>query len=1013
MARKRKVSPGFPRLFIMLCLALVPILLLSGNPAQPALAGIPVTTTQQGESRPEILVLHVYFKDFAERDRLAVELNAEEMATGGGFLTVLAGHTLYNDILARGLRVEIDQEGTAQLNNPNLFGHDNNPDTFAGGYRTVEEMQAFLSQQVTNHPGLAEVVDIGDSWCKQHAGGCSITNPTLTWNGYDILALHITNQAIAGPKPVYWFETGIHSREIATPEIAMRYISNLLDGYANDPEAHWLVDYQDIWVVPMVNPDGHHMVEFGGNNPISIGQRKNANYTNGCTTWSTGDNGSQLGTDNNRNFPFLWGCCGGSSTAACSQTYRGSSSGSDPETQAIVNKLRSLIPDQRGAAITDAAPITTTGVYQSMHSSASLNLFPWGFQTTPHAPNDADLRNMGRHMQATNAYPSGNGYSTGQPPELLYAVDGDTADWGYGELGAASYTTEIGGGSFYPAYSTIDSSIWPLNRGALIYQSKVARTPYLLAHGPDANNAVTNPMTVTQGTSSLLTANINYAWTGNAFSQNVAAAEYYIDTPPWAGGTAISMAPTDGTFNSPTEGAQATIDTTSLPAGRHLIFVRGRGVNNYGGFETWGPVSAAWLTVTVGGSTPTPIITGTAAATGTAVPPTATSTSIVASSSTATRTSTALATATCVPAGSTRDVSIGDFFFDPQNLTIPAGTTVRWTDAEDSHTTTSDTAVWDSGTLNPGDQFSYTFNTPGSYPYHCEFHLGMEGTITVVAGGLCATSTSVPSSTRTSTAVAPSATATRTNTAVAPSATATPRPPTQTPGGATATTEPPTSTIIPSATATACTISFTDVPPENVFYPFIRCLACRGIIGGYDDGTFRPFNDITRGQIAKIVSNAAGFEEDPGPQLYEDVPEGSPFYVWINRLSMRGHIGGYPCGLVPEEPCIEPDNLPYFRPSNSATRGQLSKIVANAAGIGTTPTGQFYTDVPEDHTFYLWIMRLTDLGVMSGYDCGGEGEPCDDENRPYFRPFNNVTRGQASKIVANTFFPGCDTASKR
>ena len=45
-------------------------------------------------------------------------------------------------------------------------------------------------------------------------------------------------------------------------------------------------------------------------------------------------------------------------------------------------------------------------------------------------------------------------------------------------------------------------------------------------------------MTVTQGTPSQLTATINYAWTGNTFAQNVGAAEYYIDTPPWAGGTA-------------------------------------------------------------------------------------------------------------------------------------------------------------------------------------------------------------------------------------------------------------------------------------------------------------------------------------------------------------------------------------------------------------------------------------------------------------------------------------------
>jgi len=127
----------------------------------------------------------------------------------------------------------------------------------------------------------------------------------------------------------------------------------------------------------------------------------------------------------------------------------------------------------------------------------------------------------------------------------------------------------------------------------------------------------------------------------------------------------------------------------------------------------------------------------------------------------------------------------------------------------------------------------------------------------------------------------------------------------------------------------------------------------------------------------------------------------------VNRQSNLGYMGGYSCGQEPSEPCIAPDNRPYFRPFANATRGQLAKIVSNAAGLSGVPTGQFYADVPPDHPFYVWTMRLTDLGAMSGYACGGQGEPCDGQNRPYFRPYVSVTRGQASKIVANTFFPGC------
>jgi hypothetical protein len=161
------------------------------------------------------------------------------------------------------------------------------------------------------------------------------------------------------------------------------------------------------------------------------------------------------------------------------------------------------------------------------------------------------------------------------------------------------------------------------------------------------------------------------------------------------------------------------------------------------------------------------------------------------------------------------------------------------------------------------------------------------------------------------------------------------------------------------------------------------------------------------------VSNAAGFEEDPGGQVFEEVARANTFYVWINRLFNGGFMSGYPCGTVVAEPCNPPHNRPYFRPFTNTTRGQLAKIVSNAAGIVGSPTGQFYADVPADNPFYVWVMRLTNLGVMSGYACGGPNEPCDEQQHPYFRPFNNVTRGQASKIVTNTFFPGCQTLARK
>jgi hypothetical protein len=258
--------------------------------------------------------------------------------------------------------------------------------------------------------------------------------------------------------------------------------------------------------------------------------------------------------------------------------------------------------------------------------------------------------------------------------------------------------------------------------------------------------------------------------------------------------------------------------------------------------------------------------------------------------------------------------------------------------------------------------------------------------------------TITPTSTNTTTATA---TPTSTNTTTA---TATP-----TSTNTTTATATPTSTNTTTATATTCTLQFQDVPPGSTFYPYVHCLACRGIVNGYPDHTFRPDNDVTRGQLAKIVSQAAGFTDPVSGQIFQDVPEGSTFWLWIERLALHVDMSGYLCG-GPSEPCVSPNNLPYFRPTNTATRGQLTKIVSNAADINDPPVGQTFEAVPPGSPFYTYTQRLTSRLIMQGYACGGPGEPCvPPDNRPYFRPNNNVTRGQASKIVGNTFFPGCDS----
>ena len=222
----------------------------------------------------------------------------------------------------------------------------------------------------------------------------------------------------------------------------------------------------------------------------------------------------------------------------------------------------------------------------------------------------------------------------------------------------------------------------------------------------------------------------------------------------------------------------------------------------------------------------------------------------------------------------------------------------------------------------------------------------------------------------------------------------------------------PTSTVTVTATATAtpttCPIEFTDVPSSHTFYPAVRCLACRYIVSGYTDGTFHPEYDVTRGQLAKIVSNSAGFAEPHTDQTFQDIPLNHTFYIFVERLAARDILRGYPCGGV-GEPC--PGT--YFRPNNTATRGQIAKIVCEARECADPPTSQTFEDVPPSHTFYTDIERLFTLGTINGYPCGNPELCVPPLNRPYFRPANNVSRGQTAKIVANTFYPNCYTPSER
>ncbi|HUS14387.1 MAG TPA: kelch repeat-containing protein [Chloroflexia bacterium] len=215
----------------------------------------------------------------------------------------------------------------------------------------------------------------------------------------------------------------------------------------------------------------------------------------------------------------------------------------------------------------------------------------------------------------------------------------------------------------------------------------------------------------------------------------------------------------------------------------------------------------------------------------------------------------------------------------------------------------------------------------------------------------------------------------------------------------------------PECGPSPCTLQFTDVPADSPFYTYVRCLACRGIVSGYSTSPpcatgspcFQPGANVTRGQMAKFVANAAGYADviPSTQQTFTDVPSSNPFWLYVERAVLHGVISGY----TASPPCTT--GVPCFLPGNEVTRGQTAKFVSNAVPYtDVIPSSQqTFTDVPASSPFWLYVERAYLHGVISGYTTS---PPCT-TGVPCFTPGNAVTRGQTSKFISNGFFPGCVT----
>jgi len=299
--------------------------------------------------------------------------------------------------------------GVEQLHETETFLSTFATDEATAGYHSAQSLEHDLRQLAADHSDIAELQEIGRS----------VENRPL-W------ALRI---GVGGANSRKLAFLGCHhAREWISVEVPYLLAEHLLDNAHTDPVQQWLQTGQ-IWVAPMVNPDGH---EYTRNHDRLWRKNRRPNPD------------GTVGVDPNRNYAYMWGTLdvSTSSHVPADETYVGPRAFSEPEAQAV----RNLVARELFAGVI------------TYHSYSQLLLFPWGYTPQPivDAPELRDIENLANTMGRLIHQVHGETYTVEQSSKL-YPTAGDTTDWTYGEYGIPSFTIELrpdshaGGGFILPA----------------------------------------------------------------------------------------------------------------------------------------------------------------------------------------------------------------------------------------------------------------------------------------------------------------------------------------------------------------------------------------------------------------------------------------------------------------------------------------------------------------------------------------------------------------------------------
>jgi carboxypeptidase T len=265
-----------------------------------------------------------------------------------------------------------------------------------GAFHTYAELEADLKALESAHPGIVKVYSIGTS----------LENRT-------IYAVKISDNVAADEDEAEVLFLGCHhAREWISVEVPFQLARYLAGNYDRDAGIRDLVDRSEIWIVPLVNPDG---LEYSINVYRYWRKNRRANAD------------GSFGVDVNRNYGFMWGYDNeGSSPEPSSEIYRGTAPFSEPESRAV----RDLFLSRPFRALV------------SYHSYAQSILYPWSFIDAP-TDRDALLGGLGLDMADLIEAVNGRAYTVGRGAAALYTTNGDTTDWAFGIAGIPAYTIEL------------------------------------------------------------------------------------------------------------------------------------------------------------------------------------------------------------------------------------------------------------------------------------------------------------------------------------------------------------------------------------------------------------------------------------------------------------------------------------------------------------------------------------------------------------------------------------------